>query len=536
VTNGTESGTQQQTATITDDDAAPTVTLSMVGASMAEAAGSATVTATLSAASSQNVTVSLGFTGTATLTSDYTRSGTSITINAGSTTGSITLTAVQDTLDEANETIVVDIASVTNGTESGTQQQTATITDDDAAPTVTLSLTGSPMPEAAGVATVRASLSVASGQTVTVNLGFTGTATLTSDYTRSGTSIAIAAGSTSGTATLTAVNDGVVEANETIVVDISSVTNGTESGTQQVTATITDDDVAPNDPPVITSISFLPTAPRVGTTVTFTVAASDPESDPLTITYDYNDGVTDGSGIHAWAVAGTYTVTVSVSDAQHPAVTSTVQVVVAPSDNDGGGGGGGTPPPPPPGPVTPGADSDGDGVSDENELVDTTNPLDPKSLVKMPMAVLKMTGKVNFTTSGADGCSFSGILPSLPAKTNFASTLLKVDAGGATEVFSLSDKGKGVTPNGSVQLKLKFTTNRLTRIKEFVGGPVPFKITLKFGTWSDDWADEGISPAATVIGQPASMNVDITFNGRVYTASVNTLFSAKANLMGKFKN
>jgi len=52
-------------------------------------------------------------------------------IPAGSPSGSITLTAVQDNTDELDETIIVDISTVTNGTESGTQQVTATITDDD---------------------------------------------------------------------------------------------------------------------------------------------------------------------------------------------------------------------------------------------------------------------------------------------------------------------------------------------------------------------------------------------------------------------
>ena len=81
------------------------------------------------------MTVNLAFTGTATPTSDYTRSGTSIVIPAGSTTGSITLTAVQDAIYEyPYETIIVDIATVVNGTESGTQQVTAIITDDDPVP------------------------------------------------------------------------------------------------------------------------------------------------------------------------------------------------------------------------------------------------------------------------------------------------------------------------------------------------------------------------------------------------------------------
>jgi autotransporter-associated beta strand protein len=114
----------------------PTVALGITGNPMAEAAGVATVTATLSATSSSTVTVNLAFAGTATLTSDYARSNTSISIPAGSLTGSITLTAVQDALYEyPDETIIVDIDTVVNATETSTQQMTATITGDDPVPT-----------------------------------------------------------------------------------------------------------------------------------------------------------------------------------------------------------------------------------------------------------------------------------------------------------------------------------------------------------------------------------------------------------------
>jgi hypothetical protein len=220
----------------------PTVTLSVAPTSLAEATGTATVTATLSTTSTQNVTVNLAFSGTATNVTDYNRSGTQIVIAAGSTTGTVTLTAVQDALYENYETIVVDIVSVTNGTESGTQQVIATIIDDDLPPTVTLSVVPASIAEAGGTATVTATLSAVSGLDVTVNLGFTGTATNVTDYTRSATQIVIPAGSTTGKVTLTAVQDSLDETNETIVVDISGVTNGTESGTQQVMATIVDDD------------------------------------------------------------------------------------------------------------------------------------------------------------------------------------------------------------------------------------------------------------------------------------------------------
>lgn len=119
---------------VTDDDAPPAVTLAVADSPLDEDGGIATVTATLGAASSNEVTVDLAFSGTATLDTDYTRSGTSITIPAGLLSGSVSLTGVDDSADEADETVVVDIAAVTNGTESGTQQVTATVADDDAAP------------------------------------------------------------------------------------------------------------------------------------------------------------------------------------------------------------------------------------------------------------------------------------------------------------------------------------------------------------------------------------------------------------------
>ena len=95
--------------------------------------------------------------------------------------------------------LILDGTGVINGTESGTQQQTTAITDDDAQPSVTLSVDNANIAESAGVATFTATLSAASGLAVTVDLGFTGTALLTNDYLRSGAQIVIPAGSTTGT-------------------------------------------------------------------------------------------------------------------------------------------------------------------------------------------------------------------------------------------------------------------------------------------------------------------------------------------------
>src|SRR5439155_413188 len=163
----------------------------------------------LSAASGKTVTVAYAVTGgTATGGGvDYTLASGTLTFAPGVTTQNINITVVNDATDEDDETIQVTLSSPSNATLGVTTTHTYTIPDDDNPPDVTLSLSGSPMDEAAGVGTVTATLSGPSGLTVTVNLGFSGTATLTADYTRSATSIVIPAGSTNGSMTLTAVQD-----------------------------------------------------------------------------------------------------------------------------------------------------------------------------------------------------------------------------------------------------------------------------------------------------------------------------------------
>lgn len=219
---------------------APTVTLGLTSSPFAENGGVATITATLSAVSGQNVTVNLGFTGTAS-GSDYTASGTSIFIPAGSTSGSITLSGLNDAFNEATETVIVDITGVTNGMESGTQQVTASITDNDPTPTVFFT-TASQSGTEGNTLTITAQLSAVSGQTVTVPFTLTGTATNGSDYTITTSPITIPAGSTTGTITINTINDVSAEPAETIVASMGSPTNANASGTTVHTVTIAQND------------------------------------------------------------------------------------------------------------------------------------------------------------------------------------------------------------------------------------------------------------------------------------------------------
>ncbi len=282
-TNANENGVQQQTITITDDDSAPLVNLAVSPSSFFENDGTTTVTATLTNPSTQAVTINLAFSGTATSGVDYSASATTITIPAGSTAGSITLTGLNDFTFEGNESLVVDISNVTGGSENNTQQVTATITDDESVPLVNLALAPNTFAENGGTATVTATLTNPSTQAVTINLAFSGAATSGVDYSASATTITIPAGSTAGSITLTGLNDLTYENDESLLVDISNVTGGSENGTQQVTATISDDDSAPSVQFQLANSSTNEAAGNVTIVVTLSAPSAMATSVPFTL-------------------------------------------------------------------------------------------------------------------------------------------------------------------------------------------------------------------------------------------------------------
>ena len=120
-----------ETIDVLDDELPPSVVLAVTPEDIAEAGGVASVTATLSAVTTFEVQVNLTLSGTATSGVDYSVPGLVITIPAGSLTGSINVTALNDSNIEGIETIVVDINTVANAVELGQQQVTVNIVDDD---------------------------------------------------------------------------------------------------------------------------------------------------------------------------------------------------------------------------------------------------------------------------------------------------------------------------------------------------------------------------------------------------------------------
>ncbi|MDY3558513.1 Ig-like domain-containing protein [Gemmata sp. JC673] len=236
-------GTGTGTGTITNDDPVPA--LSVGGVTLAEGnAGGTNVTLTVSLSAPSGQAVSVTYTtadGTATAGADYAAASGALTFAPGETSKTVTLSVSGDATFEDDESFAVNLSAPVHATVAG-GLALVTVTNDDPLPTVTLSLAGGPLTESGGAATVTATLSNPSAFPVVVTLGFTGTAS-GADFTASGTRIAIPAGSTSGFVTLAGADDTADENDETVVVSVASVSGGIESGTQQVTVTVTDDDL-----------------------------------------------------------------------------------------------------------------------------------------------------------------------------------------------------------------------------------------------------------------------------------------------------
>ena len=127
------------TGTITDDDAAPTLSVNDVSVTEGNAGTTtATFTVSLSAASGNAVTFDWATAaGTAAAGVDYVTASGSRTIAAGATTTTVAITVNGDVTDEANETFTVGLSNPANATIAD-GSGAGTITDDDAAPTLSI--------------------------------------------------------------------------------------------------------------------------------------------------------------------------------------------------------------------------------------------------------------------------------------------------------------------------------------------------------------------------------------------------------------
>ena len=320
IADGTGLGTLQ------NDDSQPTVQFALASSSGPESASPVHLAVNLSNDSFEAVTVNYTVNVSSTATGggvDYTLLGTgTLTFSPGETSHNVSLTVNDDSLDEPDETVVVDLSVPVNATLGATTQHTYTIQDNDNEPTVSIddvTLTEGNSPSTT-TATFHVTLSAPSGKTITLHYATADdTAVQPGDYTSTSGDLTFTPGQTAKTVDVTVKGDDLDEVNETYFVNLSALVNLNSVGNDtQGVGTITDDDSQPGFS--IDDVSH--NEGNSGTTsYTFTVTKSGTTS--LTTKVDY--ATVDGSATAPsdYTAITTSTLTFAPEDA-----TKTVTVLV----------------------------------------------------------------------------------------------------------------------------------------------------------------------------------------------------------------
>jgi hypothetical protein len=268
----------------------PSVAFRSDSSSGSEDISPASLPVDLSFASTDTVTVAYLVTGgTATPGGiDFSLGAGVLMFSPGETTENIDISITDDSLDEADETIVVTLTGPLNATLGANKTHEYTINDDDPTPTVEFATASSSGDEAAvAQVTLPVNLSAASGLTVTVNYSATGTATGGgTDYTLSAGPLTFLTGETTQDITITIEDDSFGEADETIVITLSDPNNATIGTNGSHTYTIVNDDASS-----VQFASASSSGPEVDSPALLTVAVL--PAIPQTVTVDYS--VTGGT-------------------------------------------------------------------------------------------------------------------------------------------------------------------------------------------------------------------------------------------------
>ncbi len=300
------------TATILDDDTAPT--LSVSDASVAENAGGGDTTdlvftVELSGATELPATVLYTTVdGTAIADDDYQGLGTlTLSFAPGETMQLVTVTINNDALNENDETFQLRLFDGTNVSNTADLLATGTILNDDPLPT--LSLSPASINEGSGGGNTNfvftATLSAPSGLPVSAVWSTAdGTAVAGDDYQAASGTITFAPGETTALLTVSVVADEDAEASETFTINLSDPQNVT-ADPSAFTATIANDD----DVPVI-SIDADPSSQNEGdagiTPFVFTVTLSKTSQEQVTVQYS-TTGLLADAGVDFEATSGTLT-------------------------------------------------------------------------------------------------------------------------------------------------------------------------------------------------------------------------------------
>ncbi|MCV6631300.1 MAG: gliding motility-associated C-terminal domain-containing protein [Flavobacteriaceae bacterium] len=323
-------------ADLTDQDFGfqeATVTLSTPATEIAEE-NSATfvVTATLSIATAFETTINLEIDATSEATDDVdfennadntAINNTDLSISAGSTTATITIKAIEDTVVEGDENIVLNIDTVTNATENGEQQLSISITDDDEA---TVAINSPAAVNEGEDITFTVTLSGGSVEnSFDIPVSITNGSSENEDYTAldAGAKVTFPANSDDGdtqTFTVSTTDDSIAEEEEDFTLDLGTPTISditAPAAGASGTGTINTSDSA-------TVAIDSPTAVAEGGDIVFTVTLSGAVEDTFDVPISLTDDTTDSDDYTALVAGAKVTFPANAADGDTQSVTVSI--------------------------------------------------------------------------------------------------------------------------------------------------------------------------------------------------------------------
>ena len=250
---------------------------------------------------------------------DYNFLSGSVTIADGQSTAQVLLSAKEDSIVEANETIILQLNNTNHASVTySSTPATVTIVDNDSA-TVSIAPQGGPsFAESADPVFVVSLSKPASSPTIvtyTLGTGATPAATPGLDFVSPTGTVSFGIGVVSAFITVDVSDDILLESSEKLVVSLTGSIDGDTDysfGTSTATATITDNETA--------SVSVVATDPSAFETgedpATFTVSLTkvNDSAGPITVTYTLGGDASTVSGVDYSSLSGFAVIPVGSSD------------------------------------------------------------------------------------------------------------------------------------------------------------------------------------------------------------------------------
>jgi hypothetical protein len=309
----------------------PTIAFVTAGTTIAEDAGSTTVSVALSQATTTDVSVALQTSGTGATVP------TTLTIPAGSTTVPVPVTIHDDPRFGPDRQATLSLADPVGATLGTLTSHVVTMQNTDAAPTIAFTTPTSFNLEQSGAASVIVRLSAVSAQTTAVAVALSGSASAGADYQAPATTLQIPADTFEGTIFIPLIADNTPEPDETIILTLSAPIGATLGSPIVHTITLSDG----NQSPVIANGPTPAVNPVTGTSVGLSFSATDDGgaanlgftwsmvgSVPAPVSFSPATGTvgTTSTTTATFTAPGAYTIRVQVRDA-HDAI-ATAQTIV----------------------------------------------------------------------------------------------------------------------------------------------------------------------------------------------------------------